>query len=204
MEVTGDSSAHRSGVVVRGAYTVSVSPRFPRLLRHFPLEVAGTVYRGFRWDATLLGASLRWLPPRRVTPTEIAEHPREVPVEVLSAALDSVDVALSTWVPESQSARDRRRPPRTRPARSPPSEGRRVLVSLTDGLREVAVVVSFLWCSGCSLLGPFSRHPNHNNRAFPQILIFPLFKTTRENVASPKLCGGKGAVGYHHFAAFLQ
>ena len=122
LEVTGDSSGHRSGVVVRGAYAVSVNPRFPRLLRHFPLEIAGTVYRGFRWDATLLGASLRWLPPRRVTATEAAEYPREVSVEVLSAALDSADAALSSWVPESQSARDRRRAPRNRPARDPSSE----------------------------------------------------------------------------------
>ena len=100
--LSGTSTGHRGGVEVHGTFSVSVSPRFPRLLRLFPPQVTATAYRGFRWDVTLLGASLRWLPPVRVTEDDGSFFPREVSNEALLEALTSSDNVLSSWVPDTR------------------------------------------------------------------------------------------------------
>ena len=114
--VSGTSTGHRGGVAIHGGLTVSVSPRFPRLLRVFPLQVTGTAYRGFRWDVTLLGASLRWLPPARVTADDGSLFPREVSEETLLEALTSADNVLSSWVPDTRPQRQQGGARRNRPA----------------------------------------------------------------------------------------
>ena len=44
VDLGGHSSGHRGGVEIRGDVSVSVAPRFPGLLRHFPLQLVTTVY----------------------------------------------------------------------------------------------------------------------------------------------------------------
>ena len=99
VSVTGTASTRRGGVEVVAALSLSVTPRFPGLLQYFPLQVAGTVFRGYRSDLALLGASLRWMQPRRVLASEDAQHPQVVAPEDLREALLSEGVVLSQWVP---------------------------------------------------------------------------------------------------------
>ena len=116
ISVTGTASTRRAGVEVVASLSLSVAPRFPGLLQYFPLQVAGTVFRGYRSDLALLGASFRWMQPRRVMSSEEAQHPQTVAQADLLEALLSEGVVLSSWAPVELSASSTSGPAGTEPA----------------------------------------------------------------------------------------